>query len=164
MDLTSTLQHGAPGRMPPGGGESGESSGGSDDHADDNQEYKDTGAEDDPTLTIDGSDSPTGEPAPRLPPTVASRGQRGSAASSSMATSSNNRRRTLTHNTPISRPRNQQRENSPEDPGDRVGNVMAMMMMSQAQDRDERQEEHEERCHSGFKSRCSVSRCKISRT
>jgi hypothetical protein len=42
--------------------------------------------------------------------------------------------------------------------------VMAMMMMSQAQDRDERQEEHEERCHSGFKSRCSVSRCKISRT
>ena len=71
MDVTSTLQHGAPGRIPPGwGGESGESSGGSDDDADDNQEYKDTGVEDDPTLTIDGSDSPTGEPAPRLPPPV----------------------------------------------------------------------------------------------
>ena len=38
-------------------------------------------------------------------------------------------------------------ENSPEDTpaGDRVGNVMAMMMMSQAQDRDERREEREER-------------------
>jgi hypothetical protein len=84
----------------------GESSGGSDDDADDNQEYEDTGVEDDPTLTIDGSDAPTGEPAPRPPPTVASRGRRRSAASSSTATSSNNRRRTLTHNTPISRPRN----------------------------------------------------------
>ena len=61
------------------GGESGESSGGSDDNADNNQEYEDTGVEDDPTLTIDYSYSPTGEPAPRLPPTpVASRGQRGS--------------------------------------------------------------------------------------
>ena len=39
----------------------------------------------------------------------------------------------LRHNTPISRPRNRQRENSPEDTaGDRVGNAMAMMMMSQA--------------------------------
>ncbi len=127
------------------GGESGESSGGSDDDAD-NREYKDTGVEDAPTKTIDGSDAPTGEQAPRLPPTVASRGRRGSTAISSTATSSNNRRSTLTHNTPILRPRNQQRENSPEDPGDRVGNVMAMMMMSQAQDRDKRLEEREERC------------------
>ena len=93
-------------------------------------------------------DALTGEEAPRLPPTVASRGRRGSTTISSTATSSsNNRRRTSTHNTPISRPRNRQRENSPEDTpaGDRVGNVMVMMMMSQAQDRDERREEREER-------------------
>ena len=92
-------------------------------------------------------DALTGEEAPRLPPTVASRGRRGSTTISSTATSSsNNRRRTSTHNTPISRPRNRQRENSPEDTaGDRVGNLMAMMMMSQAQDRDERQEERNER-------------------
>jgi hypothetical protein len=127
------------------GGERGESSGGSDDVAD-NQEYKDTGVEDAPTETIDGSDTPMGEQAHRLPPTVASRGQRGSTAISSTATSSNNRRRTSTHNTPISRPRNQHRESSPEDPGNRVGNVTAMMMMSQAQFRDERREEGEERC------------------
>ena len=67
-----------------------------------------------------------------------------------MANSSNNRCHTLTHNTPILRPRNGQHENSPEDPGDRVGNVMAMMMMSQAQDRDERREEREER-HQEFR-------------
>ena len=152
------------------GGESGESSGGFDDDDDDIHEYEDTGVENAPTeRTIVSSDAPTGdEQAPRLP--VPSTGQRGSTARreamdiSSTANSSNNRRRTLKHNTPISWPRNRQRENSPEDPGDRVGNVMVMMMMSQAQDRDERQEEHEERCHSGFKSRCSVSRCKISRT
>ena len=56
----------------------------------------------------------------------------------STATSSNSRHHTLTHMTPISRPRNQQREHLPEGPGDRVENVMAMMMMSQAQDRDKR--------------------------
>ena len=123
------------------GGESGESSGGSDNDTD-NQDYEDTGVEDAPTETI-GSleaptlDAPSGEQAPRLPPTVASRGQRGSTTISSTITSSNNRHRTLTHNTPILRPRNRQRENSPEDTaGDRVGNVMVMMMMSQAQDRD----------------------------
>ena len=126
------------------GGENGESSGGSDDDAY-NQEYEDTGVEDAPTKTFDGLDASTGEQAPRLPPTVPSRGRRGSTAISSTATSSNNRRRTSTHNTPILRPRNRQRENSPEDPGNRVGNVMAMMMMSQAQDRDERREEREER-------------------
>jgi hypothetical protein len=141
------------------GGERGESSGGSDDVAD-NQEYKDTGVEDAPTETIDGSDTPMGEQAHRLPPTVASRGQRGSTAISSTATSSNNRRRTSTHNTPISRPRNQHRESSPEDPGNRVGNVTAMMMMSQAQFRDERRDAK----NSVIKSRCIVSRCKISRT
>ena len=47
--------------------------------------------------------------------------------------------------TPISRPRNQQRENLPEGSGNQVGNVMAMMMMSQAHDRDERRVEREER-------------------
>ncbi len=84
-------------------------------------------------------DAPTGGQAPQLPPTVASRGRIGSKTISSTATSSNNRRRTSTHNTPISRPRNRQRENSPEDTaGNIVGNVMAMMMMSEAQDRDER--------------------------
>ncbi len=107
------------------GGESGESFGGSDDDAD-NQEYEDTGVENAPTeRTIDSSDAPTGDKqAPRLP--VTSRGQRGSTAqrgatnNSSTANSSNNGRRTSTHNTPILRPRNRQRENSPEDPGDRV--------------------------------------------
>ena len=92
------------------GGESGESSGGSDDDTD-NQDYEDTGVEDAPTETIDSSeaptlDAPTGEGAPRLPPTVASRGRRGSTTISSTATSSNNRRHTSTHNTPISQPRN----------------------------------------------------------
>ena len=53
------------------GGESGESSGGSDDDFDDNQEYEDTGVEDAPTETIDSSeaptsDAPTGEQAPQL--------------------------------------------------------------------------------------------------
>jgi len=138
------------GRM--GGQESGKSSGGSDNDTDNQEDYGLTYVDDAPIETIDSSeaptlDAPTGEEAPRLPPTVASRGRRGSTTISSMATSSsNNRRRTSTHNTPISRPRNRQRENSPEDTaGDRVGNVMAMMMMSQAQDRDERREEREER-------------------
>jgi hypothetical protein len=80
-------------------------------------------------------------PVASTPGQIGSTARRGAMDISSMAKSSNNRRRTLTHNTPISRPRNRQRENSPEDPGDSIGNVMAMMMMSQAQDRDERQEE-----------------------
>ena len=136
-----------------GGQESGESSGGSDDDNDNQDDEERSYVDDAPIEAIDSSeattsDAPTGEEAPRLPPTVASRGRRGSTTISSTATSSsNNRRRTSTHNTPISRPRNRQRENSPEDTpaGDRVGNVMAMMMMSQAQDRDERREEREER-------------------
>ena len=127
-----------------GGQERGESSGGSDNDTDNQDDDERSYVDDAPIEPIDSSEAPTsdapmGGQAPRLSPTVASRGQRGSAASSSMATSSNNRRRTSTHNTPISRPRNRQRENSPEDTaGDRVGNVMAMMMMSQAQDRNER--------------------------
>jgi hypothetical protein len=76
---------------------------------------------------------------------------------SSTANSSNNRRRTSKHNTPISWPRNRQRENSPEDPGDRVGNVMAMMIMRQAQDRDKRREEREER-HQEFRLQVEMQR------
>ena len=135
-----------------GGQESGECSGGSDDDNDNQDDEERSYVDDAPIEAIDSSeattsDAPTGEEAPRLPPTVASRGRRGSTTISSTATSSsNNRRRTSTHNTPISRPRNRQRENSPEDTaGNRVGNLMAMMMMSQAQDRDERQEERKER-------------------
>ena len=119
-----------------GGQESGECSGGSDDDNDNQDDEERSYVDDAPIEAIDSSkattsDAPTGEEAPRLPPTVASRGRRGSTTISSTATSSsNNRRRTSTHNTPISRPRNRQRENSPEDTaGDRVGNVMAMMIM-----------------------------------
>ncbi len=67
--------------------------------------------------------------------------QTGSSSSSGAVT----RRRTATHHTPISRPRNRQRENSPEGNENRIGSIMAMMMMSQASDRDERREEREER-------------------
>ena len=96
------------------GGESGESSGGFDDDDTDNQDYKDAGVEDAPTETIGSSeaptsDAPTGEQAPRLPPTVASRGQRGSTLVLPRLLLPKNRRRTSTHNTPISRPRNRQR-------------------------------------------------------
>ncbi len=54
-------------------------------------------------------------------------------------------RRQATHPTPISRPRNCQRENLHDGNENRIGSIMAMMMMSQASDRDERQEEREER-------------------
>jgi len=117
------------------GGESGESSGSSYDEKD--NQFKDPGVENAPPT------QPT-EQVPQLPPSISesvggasrSRGQ-----GWSTATSSNNRCHTSTHMTHISRPRNWQRENLPEGPGDRVGNVMVMMMMSQAQDRDKRQEE-----------------------
>ncbi len=113
------------------GGESGESSGSSDD--DDDNRNEDQGFEHATIKPTAGLDSPrTGGQAHRLP-------------GWSTATSSNSRHHTSTHMTPISRPRNQQRERLPEGPGNRVGNVMAMMMMSQAQDRDKRQEEREER-------------------
>jgi hypothetical protein len=46
--------------------------------------------------------------------------------------------RPATHMTPLSRPRTQQRGNCPDSSGDRIGNIMAMiMMMNQASDRDE---------------------------
>jgi hypothetical protein len=41
-----------------------------------------------------------------------------------------------THMTPLSRLWTQQRGNSRDSPGDRIGNIMAMMMMNQASDRD----------------------------
>jgi hypothetical protein len=41
-----------------------------------------------------------------------------------------------THMTPLSRPRTQQQGNSPDPPGDRIGSIMAMMMMNQASERD----------------------------
>ncbi len=50
-----------------------------------------------------------------------------------------------THMTPLSRPRTRQQGNSPDSSGDRIGNIMAMMMMNQALDRDERRQEREER-------------------
>jgi hypothetical protein len=50
-----------------------------------------------------------------------------------------------THMTPLSRPWTRQRGNSPDSSGDRIGNIMAMMMMNQALDRDERRQEREER-------------------
>jgi hypothetical protein len=102
------------------GGESGESSGSSVVGDDYRNEYQ--GFEDAHTKPTAGLDEPTGGQAPPLP-------------RRSMATSSNNRSRTLT---PISRPSNRQCENSLKGPSDRVGNVMAMMMMSQAQDRNKR--------------------------
>ena len=56
------------------------------------------------------------------------------------------RRRAGTHLTPINRPRNRQRETSPEDgPGGRIANIMGMMMMNNAADREERRAEREER-------------------
>jgi hypothetical protein len=54
--------------------------------------------------------------------------------------------RPATHMTPLSRPRTQQRGNSPDSSGDRIGNIMVMMMMNQASERDNRRQEREERC------------------
>jgi hypothetical protein len=54
-------------------------------------------------------------------------------------------RHPLTHMTPLSQPQTQQQGNSPYSPGDRIGNIMAMMMMNQASDRDKQQQEQEER-------------------
>ena len=60
---------------------------------------------------------------------------------------SSTRRRPQTHMTPISRPRTRQRGNTTPDssPSDRIGNMIAMMMMNQASERDERRSEREER-------------------
>ncbi len=49
-----------------------------------------------------------------------------------------------THMTPLSRPQTGEQGNSPDSPGDRTGNIVAIMMMNQALDRDERQQEQEE--------------------
>ncbi len=59
----------------------------------------------------------------------------------SSSASSATGRRPATHMTPLSRPRTQQQGNSPDSSGDRIGNIMAMMMMNQASDRDERRQE-----------------------
>jgi hypothetical protein len=63
--------------------------------------------------------------------------KRQSLSSSSSATG----RRPATHMTHLSRPRTQQQGNSPDSSGDRIGNIMAMMMMNQASERDEQQQE-----------------------
>jgi hypothetical protein len=57
--------------------------------------------------------------------------------SSSSAPSSTGHR-PPTHMTPLSLPPTRQRGNSPDSPDDRIGSIMAMMMMNQASDRDER--------------------------
>jgi hypothetical protein len=54
--------------------------------------------------------------------------------------------RPATHMTPLSRPRARQQGNSPDSSGDRIGNIVAMMMINQASDRDEQQQEQEEGC------------------
>ena len=61
----------------------------------------------------------------------------------------NSRRRAAVHLTPISRPRNRQRgerDESPEGrPGDQISQMIAVMMMNQGADREERRVEREER-------------------
>ena len=70
-----------------------------------------------------------------------------SQASDAGSRKSSTRRRPQTHMTPISRPRTRQRGNTTPDssPSDRIGNMIAMMMMNQASERDERRSEREER-------------------
>ncbi len=58
-----------------------------------------------------------------------------------------NRRRSGTHLTPISRPRRHDCDESPEGrPGDQIDQIMAMMMMNQSADREERRSDQEGRC------------------
>ena len=83
----------------------------------------------------------------RPPPAAVARPQSraGSIGSASRGQGAS-RRRAGTHLTPINRPRNRQRETSPEDgPGGRIANIMGMMMMNNASDREERRAEREER-------------------
>ena len=83
----------------------------------------------------------------RPPPAAVARPQSraGSIGSASRGQGAS-RRRAGTHLTPINRPRNRQRETSPEDgPGGRIANIMGMMMMNNAADREERRAEREER-------------------
>jgi hypothetical protein len=49
----------------------------------------------------------------------------------------------MTH---LSRLQTCQRGNSPDSSGDRIGNIMAIMMINQASDRDKQRQEQEERC------------------
>jgi hypothetical protein len=62
----------------------------------------------------------------------------GRQSSSSSSSSSATGRCTATHMTLLSRPRTRQQGNSPDSSGDRIGNIMAMMLMNQASERDER--------------------------
>ncbi|MFM6171139.1 MAG: hypothetical protein ACKPB4_03200 [Sphaerospermopsis kisseleviana] len=63
--------------------------------------------------------------------------------------STNSRRRAAVHYTPIARPRNRQRgerDESPEGrPGDQISQMIAVMMMNQGSDREDRRVEREER-------------------
>ena len=75
--------------------------------------------------------------------------RRGHTNSRHRAEDGNSRRRAAVHLTPISRPRNRQRgerDESPEGrPGDQISQMIAVMMMNQGADREERRVEREER-------------------
>jgi hypothetical protein len=75
--------------------------------------------------------------------------RRGHTNSRHRAEDGNSRRRAAVHLTPISRPRNRQRgerDESPEGrPGDQINQMIAVMMMNQGADREERRVEREER-------------------
>ena len=59
---------------------------------------------------------------------------------------SSKKRASPTHMAPMGRPRTRQRgNNAPDVTGDRIGNMVAMMMMSQASERDERRNKREQR-------------------
>jgi hypothetical protein len=77
--------------------------------------------------------------------TVVRANSRTSGQHSSSSASSATGHRPPTHMTPLSGPWTQQQGNSPDSSGDRIGNIMAMRMMNQASDRDERRQEREER-------------------
>ncbi len=70
-----------------------------------------------------------------------------SSQESAAGSSTSTRRRPQTHMTPILRPRTRQRGNTTPDssPSDRIGNMIAMIMMNQVSERDERCSEREER-------------------
>jgi hypothetical protein len=74
-------------------------------------------------------------------------GSRSSSRASAAGSNTSTRRRPQTHMTPMSRPRTRQQGNTTLDssPGDRIGNMIAMMMMNQASESDERRSEQEER-------------------
>jgi hypothetical protein len=109
-----------------------------------------------------GDDTPNAQPSsrasgvglvtvPSLPPldgraaTVVRASWTTSGRQSSSSSSSATGRCPATHMTPLSRPWTRQQGNSPDSSGDRIKNIMAMMMMNQALERDERRQEREER-------------------